>query len=447
MSELHDRPGARRPAPALHTPHERATRISSDLVLGTRGTAVEGKCVEIMLKVASRMNRLGTESAFEVLAKAQSLAAAGKSIVNLCIGQPDFPPPAHVIEAGQRAIAEGHHGYTPAPGILPLREAIAADLNRRFDVQVSAGDVTVTPGSKVALFFALQTLGEIGSEIIYPNPAYPGYESIIAFSGATPVPYPLSEATGFSFDADDVLSRITPKTRAIILNSPANPTGGILDRRELDRLVAGLEKHPDVAVVSDEIYSRIIYDGQAHFTLLSYEQLRDRLILLDGWSKGFSMTGWRLGYAVWPKALLEHAVRLAINCHSCVNTAVQYAGIAALEGPQDTVTTMVEAWDARRKAIVEGLNALPGVSCTMPAGAFYAFPNTSRTGIGSAELQSKLLAEEGVALLSGTSFGAGGEGYLRLSYATSTEQIEEALFRMKRFLLKHPKRVRAVAVA
>ncbi len=338
---------------------------------------------DVMIQVATRMNRLGTESAFEILAKAQALAANGKSIVNLCIGQPDFPPPAHVIEAGQRAIAEGHHGYTAAPGILPLREAVVADLGRRFNVAVDPGDVTITPGSKVALFFALQMLGEIGTEIIYPNPAYPGYESIIAFSGATPVPYPLSEATGFSFEASDVLSRITSKTRAIIINSPANPTGGILDRAELDKLVRGLERFPHVAVLSDEIYSRIIYDGQPHFTLLSYEGLRDRLILLDGWSKSFSMTGWRLGYAVWPKALLPHAVRLAINSHSCVNTAVQYAGIAALEGPQDTVDAMVTAWERRRKVIVEGLRELPGVGCTMPAGAFYAFPNISGTGFAS----------------------------------------------------------------
>ncbi len=400
-----------------------------------------------MLQVASRMNRLGTESAFEILAKAQALAATGQSVVNLCIGQPDFPPPAHVIEAGQRAIADGHHGYSAAPGIPPLREAVAADLNRRFDVKVDAADVTITPGSKVALFFALQMLGEIGSEIIYPNPAYPGYESIIAFSGATPVPYPLSESTGFSFDADDVLSRITPKTRAIILNSPANPTGGVLDRGELDRLVAGLERFPNVAVLSDEIYSRIIYDDRAHFTLLSYEQLRDRLILLDGWSKGFAMTGWRLGYAVWPKSLVAHAVKLAINCHSCVNNAVQYAGIAALEGPQDTVHEMVAAWDKRRKVIVEGLRRLPGVDCAMPAGAFYAFPNISGTGFSSAELQSRLLTEEGVALLSGASFGTMGEGYIRLSYATSTEQIEEALFRMNRFLVDNAKATRNIAVA
>jgi aspartate/methionine/tyrosine aminotransferase len=393
------------------------------------------------------MQRLGTESAFEVLAKAQALAASGRSIVNLCIGQPDFPPPAHVIEAGQRAIADGHHGYTAAPGILPLRESIAADLGRRFKADISPTDITVTPGSKVALFFALQMLGEIGSEIIYPNPAYPGYESIISFSGATPVPYPLSEATGFSFDADDVLSRITPKTRAIILNSPANPTSGVLDRGELDRLVAGLAHFPEVAVVSDEIYGRIIYDGHAHFSLLSYEQLRDRLILLDGWSKSFAMTGWRLGYAVWPKALVEHAVKMAINCHSCVNSAVQYAGIAALDGPQDTLDAMVSAWSARRQVIVDGLRALPGVRCTMPAGAFYAFPNISATGFSSAELQARLLNEHGVALLSGTSFGSLGEGYIRLSYATSTEQIEEALSRMNRFLTDYvtPRREAAAA--
>ena len=400
-----------------------------------------------MLKVATRMHRLGTESAFEVLAKAQSLAAGGQSIVNLCIGQPDFPPPAHVIEAGQRAIADGHHGYSAAPGILPLRESIAADLERRFGAAIDPADITVTPGSKVALFFALQMLGEIGSEIIYPNPAYPGYESIIAFSGATPVSYPLSEATGFSFDADDVLSRITPKTRAIILNSPANPTSGVLDRGDLDRLVAGLERFPEVAILSDEIYSRIIYDGHAHFSLLSYPQLRDRLILLDGWSKSFAMTGWRLGYAVWPKSLVQHANKMAINCHSCVNNSAQYAGIAALDGPQDTVRTMVEAWSSRRELIVAGLRALPGVRCTMPAGAFYAFPNIAGTGFTSAELQSRLLNEEGVALLSGASFGTLGEGYVRLSYATSTEQIEEALFRIGRFLTENSQVERKAAVA
>jgi aspartate/methionine/tyrosine aminotransferase len=257
----------------------------------------------------------------------------------------------------------------------------------------------------------------------------------------------LSEATGFSFEAEDVLARITPRTRAIIVNSPANPTSGVLDRGELDKLVAGLERFPHVAVISDEIYSRIIYDGHAHFSLLSYEQLRDRLILLDGWSKSFSMTGWRLGYAVWPKSLTQHAIKLAINCHSCVNNAAQYAGIAALEGPQSALAEMVEAWSRRRQVIVRGLRDLPGVRCTMPAGAFYAFPNISGTGFTSADLQARLLNEAGVALLSGASFGALGEGYIRLSYATSMEQIEDALFRINRFLVDQTAPKLAAALA
>ncbi|GIL37908.1 pyridoxal phosphate-dependent aminotransferase [Roseiterribacter gracilis] len=387
-----------------------------------------------MIDVAARMHRLGTEGAFEVLAKAQALAATGKSIVNLCIGQPDFPPPSHVIEAAEKAWRDGHHGYTPAPGILPLREAVAGDLHRRFNVQVDPGDITVTPGSKVALFFALQILGEPGTEIIHPNPAYPGYESLISYSGATPIPIPLIEERGFSFEADDILTRIGPRTRAIILNSPANPTGGVIDRGELDKLVAGLADFPHVVVISDEIYGRIIYDGKAHHTLLSYESIRDRLILLDGWSKGFAMTGWRLGYAVWPKVLVEHANRLAINCHSCVANAVQYGGIAALEGPMDEVNAMNAAFEQRRHVIVDRLNSLPGISCVNPAGAFYAFPNIKHTGFNAAVLQRQLLEQEGVAGLAGTSFGVWGEGYLRFSYAASIEQIEEAMARVGRFL-------------
>ena len=387
-----------------------------------------------MVQIAAAMFRLGTESAFEVLARAKAMEATGKSIVNLCIGQPDFAPPPHVIEAAQRALAEGHHGYTPSPGILPLREAVAADLYRRFDVTIDPEAVLVTPGSKVALFYTLLMLGEPGAEIIYPNPAYPGYESILKFTGATGVPIRLSEENGFSFRAEDVLSRITPQTRLIILNSPANPTGGVIDKHELDLLVAGLEEHPHVAILSDEIYSRIVYDGVPHHTLLSYPSIRDRLILIDGWSKGFSMTGWRLGYAIFPPVLIEHARRIAINCHSCVTTFVQYGGIAALEGPLDAVEAMNAAFASRRKVIIDGLNSLPGVTCYKPAGAFYAFPNIAGTGFKSAVLQQRLLDEAGVAALSGTSFGVYGEGYLRLSYAADVEVIEEALARIGRFL-------------
>ena len=387
-----------------------------------------------MVQISAAMFRLGTESAFEILARAEALRATGRSVVNLCIGQPDFAPPPEVIEAAQRAISEGHHGYTPAPGILPLREAVAADLHRRFGATIDPEHVLITPGSKQALFYTLMMLGEAGTEIIYPNPAYPGYESILGFTGATGVPYQLSEEKGFTFNADEVLSLITPRTRLIILNSPANPTGGVIDKAQLDHLIAGLDEYPHVAILSDEIYSRIVYDDIPHLTLLSYPSIRDRLILLDGWSKGFAMTGWRLGYAVYPPALVQHARRLAINCHSCVTSFVQYAGIAALEGSMSAVDHLVREFDRRRKVIVEGLNALPGVTCTMPAGAFYAFPNTSGTGLKSAILQQRLLDECGVAVLSGTSFGAFGEGYLRFSYAADVTVIEEAIARFRQFL-------------
>jgi aspartate/methionine/tyrosine aminotransferase len=387
-----------------------------------------------MVQLSAAMFRLGTESAFEVLARAQAMAATGRSIVNLCIGQPDFAPPVHVIEAAQKALSDGQHGYTAAPGILPLREAIAGDLNRRFGVEIDPEAVLVTPGSKVALFYTLLMLGEAGVEIVYPSPAYPGYESILKFSGATGIPYRLSEETGFSFSAEEVLSKITQQTRLIILNSPANPTGGITDKAQLDLLIAGLEEHPHVAVLSDEIYSRIVYDGLPHHTLLSYPSIRDRLILLDGWSKGFSMTGWRLGYAIFPPDMVPHARRIAINCHSCVTTFVQYGGIAALNGPMDAVDHMVATFDKRRHVITDGLNSLPGVTCRRPAGAFYAFPNITGTGFKSAVLHQRLLEESGVACLSGTSFGGYGEGYLRFSYAAETEVIEEAIDRMRSFL-------------
>jgi aspartate aminotransferase len=276
--------------------------------------------------------------------------------------------------------------------------------------------------------------GEPGAEILYPNPGFPIYESVIKFSGATPVPIPLLEDRDFSFDAEAVLDSITPRTRLLIVNSPANPTGGAIPRETIDALVAGLETHPHVAVLSDEIYSRMTYDGCEHVSLLGYRQLEDRLILLDGWSKTYAMTGWRLGYAVWPESLVEGATRLAINCHSCVNAATQYAGIAALDGPQDSVGEMVAAFDARRHVIVEGLNAIEGLSCRTPGGAFYAFPNVTGTRMNSRELQTGLLEQAGIAAIAGTSFGAYGEGYLRFSYANSVENIERALERMAEYL-------------
>ena len=393
-----------------------------------------------MLQMAGRMGALGTETAFEVLARANALAAEGRSIINLGIGQPDFPTPEHIVEAGRKALADGHHGYTPANGIPALRAAVAADLLRRHGVEVSPDLVLVVPGGKVTMFFAILMFGEPGVEILYPNPGFPIYESVIRFSGATPVPIPLHEAAGFSFSAEEVLDKITPRTRLMIINSPANPTGGVVPRHELDRLGAGLDRHPQVAVLSDEIYGEILYDGAEHVSLLRYPSLRDRLILLDGWSKTYAMTGWRLGYSVWPKALFGHAERLAINCHSCVNAAAQFAGIAALTGPREPVRRMVAAFAERREMIVAALNGLPGVRCVQPGGAFYTFPNITGTGYDARTLQGRLLEEAGVATIAGTSFGEHGEGYLRFSYANSPEAIGEAIDRIRKFLGNLPTR-------
>jgi aspartate/methionine/tyrosine aminotransferase len=392
-----------------------------------------------MLHLASGMGRLGTESAFEVLARAKALEAQGKSIVSLSIGQPDFQTPAHIVEAAIKALRDGHHGYTPANGIPQVREAVAADLNKRHGVNVDPGNVLIVPGGKVTMFFAILMFGEPGAEIIYPNPGFPIYESAIKFTGATPVPMPLLEKNGFGFKAEDVLSLITPKTRLIIINSPANPTGGIVEKAEIDRLVAGLEKFPDVAIMSDEIYSEMLYDGKIHTSLLKYPQLADRLIMLDGWSKTYAMTGWRMGYSVWPKHLIDQATRLAINCHSCVNAAAQWAGVAALTGPKDEVAKMMVAFDERRRFVVGELNKLPGVSCITPYGAFYAFPNISKTGFKSKELELKLLDEAGVASIAGTSFGSYGEGYIRISYANSIENIGEAMQRIGKWLTANRK--------
>jgi aspartate/methionine/tyrosine aminotransferase len=384
-----------------------------------------------MVVLADRMGQLGTETAFEVLARANALAAQGRSIINLGIGQPDFLTPPHIVEAAAKALRDGHHGYTAANGIPKLREAVAADIKRRLNAEISPDTVLIVPGGKVTMFFAIMMFGQKGAEILYPNPGFPIYESVIKFSGATPVPIPLLEKNGFAFDADEVLAKITPHTRLIIINSPANPTGGVVPRLQIEKLVKGLETHPQVCLMSDEIYGQMTYDGREHVSLLNFPSLRDRLILLDGWSKTYAMTGWRLGYSVWPKALIEPATRLAINCHSCVNASAQFAGIAALEGPQDDVHKMVASFAERRKVIVAELNAIPGISCVEPGGAFYAFPNISRSGFSSRQLEAKLLDEAGVATLSGTSFGAHGEGYLRFSYANSIDNIREAMRRIR----------------
>jgi aspartate aminotransferase len=387
-----------------------------------------------MLHLVSAFSRIGEENAFAVLAKAAAIAATGREVINLGIGQPDFPTPPHIVEAAVKALRDGEHGYTPATGIKPLREAVASDLLKRHGVEVSPDRVLIVPGGKVTMYMAILMFGEPGVDILYPDPGFPIYRSMIEFTGARPVPVPMREENGFAFSAEEALSLMTPQTRLVILNSPANPTGGVTPKAEIDKFVAGLAKFPDAAILSDEIYGQMTYDGLAHQTLLAYPEIADRLIVLDGWSKTYAMTGWRLGFSVWPAPLYEAARKLAVNSYSCVNAPAQLAGLAALTGPQDAVHSMVAEFDARRGLVVEGLNALPGVSAATPKGAFYAFPNITRTGWKAKPLADALLQAKGVATLGGPDFGVYGEGFLRLSYANSRENIAKALGLMGEFL-------------
>jgi aspartate aminotransferase len=387
-----------------------------------------------MLQTISAFDRIGEENAFAVLARATALAQAGKDIINLGIGQPDFHTPGHIVEAAIKALRDGHHGYTPATGLLATREAVVRRTLTTTGVEVSPESVMIMPGGKPTMFAAILMFGEPGAEIMYPDPGFPIYRSMIEFTGATPVPVPIREENGFAFSADETLALITPKTRLLILNSPANPTGGVTPRGEIEKLVKGLEDHPNVAVMSDEIYDVMTYDGETHTSLLGFPEIRDRLIVLNGWSKTWAMTGWRMGWSIWPEKLYENVRKLAVNCWSCVNAPSQFAGIAAIDGPQDEVEKMMAAFDRRRKLVVEGLNALPGVSCIVPKGAFYAFPNIKETGWKAKALAAALLDETGVALIGGPDFGVLGEGYIRLSYANSEENIERALERIGSFL-------------
>jgi aspartate aminotransferase len=387
-----------------------------------------------MLDIVPAFARIGEENAFAVLARATQLAASGKDVINLGIGQPDFATPPHIVEAAIKALRDGHHGYTPATGILPLREAVAADLHRRFGADVSPDRVMIVPGGKVTMFMAILMFGQPGVEILYPDPGFPIYRSMIEFTGATPIPVPIREENEFAFSAEETLSLITPRTRLLIINSPANPTGGITPKAEIDTLVAGLLRFPRVALMSDEIYDQMLYDGEAHVSLLAYPEIKDRLILLNGWSKTYAMTGWRMGYSIWPEKAFEAARKLAVNSYSCVNAAAQWAGLAALTGPQEAVTQMLAEFDTRRKAVVKGLNSLPNVSCKTPKGAFYAFPNISKTGWKAKALASSLLEDAGIATIGGPDFGIHGEGFIRISYANSLPKIEQALARMGDFL-------------
>jgi aspartate/methionine/tyrosine aminotransferase len=369
-----------------------------------------------------------------VLARANALAAQGRDVINLGIGQPDFRTPEHIVEAAVKALRDGQHGYTAAIGIPELRQAVARRTLATTGVEVSPERVLIVPGGKVTMYAAILMFGEPGADILYPDPGFPIYRSMIEFTGARPVPVPIREANGFAFSADETLALITPATRLLIVNSPANPTGGVTPRAEVEKLVKGLAAFPNVAVMSDEIYDCMTYDGEEHVSLLTFPEIRDRLILLNGFSKTWAMTGWRLGWSVWPDALFDKVRKLAVNCWSCVNAPTQYAGVAAIEGPQDAVKEMVAAFDRRRKLVTELLNTLPGISCITPKGAFYAFPNVSKTGWAAKKLAGTLLEDTGVALIGGPDFGIHGEGFVRVSYANSEENIRRAIERIGDFL-------------
>jgi aspartate aminotransferase len=382
------------------------------------------------MKLAEKMSRLQTESAFEVLAKARALEAQGRSVIHLEIGEPDFPTPAHVVEAGKKALDDGVTKYGPPPGFPEFREAIAAHVSRTRGISVDAEQVCVVPGGKPILFFTMTALLEQGDEVIYPDPGFPIYESMIRFLGARPIPIPLLESRGFSFDLDVLADRLSANTKMLILNSPSNPTGGVIGMEDL-RAIGDLCRERDVMILSDEIYSQIAYDSKPA-SIVGCEGMLEKTIILDGFSKSYSMTGWRLGYGVMPLWLAEAVALLMVNSNSCTASFTQRAGLAALEGPQNCVAEMVAEFGRRRDAIVRGLGGIPGFTCSAPAGAFYAFPNVTGTGIASTELADIILTEAGVACLSGDSFGAHGAGYLRFSYANSLENILEAIERIRK---------------
>jgi aspartate aminotransferase len=380
----------------------------------------------VRMRLATRMDRLGTESAFEVLARAKALQTQGRKITHLEIGEPDFDTPSHITEAAIRALLNGHTHYVPAPGILELREAVAEFLARFGRLSTSPDRVVVTPGAKPIMWYLIQALCDRGDEVIYPDPSFPMYESITSFVGATPVPVPLREENEFRLDPEELASLVTERTKLIILSSPENPCGSTLTPEDVEA-VAQIAIEHDLLVLSDEVYWAIRYDGREHSSVLDVEGMAERTVLLDGWSKTFAMTGWRLGFGVFPDWLVEPVTRLIINSVSCTSAFSQFAAIAALRGPWEPVEEMVREFQRRRDVIVDGLNAIDGITCVTPGGAFYVFPGIKDLGVPSREVERHFLYEAGVAALSGTAFGSFGEGYLRFSYAASVEDIRGAL--------------------
>ena len=386
------------------------------------------------MKLAKSLKRLGTESAFSVLAEAKKLEAQGNPMIHLGLGQPDFKTPQHVVDAAKKALDDGHHGYVLSNGILECRQAVTRKIKKLYNKDIDPERVLIMPGGKPTMYYAIQCFGEPGAEIIHPTPAFPIYESMINYTGSTAIPYDLTEDKDLKFDPEKILSLITDKTRLLILINPNNPTGSFVEKSAIDVLAEGLKKHPHVAILSDEIYSRQIYDGKEMPTFFNYPDLQDRLIVLDGWSKAYAMTGWRMGWSVWPEELIPHVNKLIINSVSCVNAPAQFAGIAALDGPDDAIHEMMIKFDQRRKLIYEGLNNLPGVECSLPGGAFYAFPKVIGTGMNGSEFAKKCMHEAGVAIVPGLAFGKTSQDYVRFSYAASQDNISNALENIKKML-------------
>ena len=386
------------------------------------------------MKLAKNLERLGTESAFKILAEAKKVEAEGNKIIHLSLGQPDFKSPEHVVNATKKALDDGHHGYVLPNGIIECREAVTRKIKKLYNSDIDPERVIIMPGGKPTMYYAITLFGEPGAEIIYPDPGFPIYESMINYTGAKAVPINMLENNDLTINPEKILSLINEKTRLIIINNPNNPTGAFTEKDKIDQLAEGLKKFPDVAILSDEIYSRQIFDGKKMPTFFNYPELYDRLIILDGWSKAYSMTGWRLGWSVWPEKLVEHVIKFCINNHSCVNAAIQYGAIAALDGPDDQINLMMEKFTKRRKLIYDGLNSIKGIECSLPGGAFYAFPNVIGTGMNGNEFAKKCLHDAGVAIVPGTAFGKKAIDYVRFSFAASQDNISKALENIKKII-------------
>jgi aspartate aminotransferase len=386
------------------------------------------------MKLAKNVDRLGTETAFEILAEANKLEKKGKKIIHLSLGQPDFKTSSHIVEATIKALKDGHHGYVLPNGIIECREAVSKKIKDLYNANINPSRIVIMPGGKPTMYYAISLFGEPGAEIIYPDPGFPIYNSMINYTGAKAVPINLVENNDFSLNPEKVLSLINNNTRLLILNNPNNPTGSFTERNKIDQLAQGLKKFPKVAILSDEIYCRQIYDGKKMSTFFNYPDLYNRLIILDGWSKAYAMTGWRLGWSVWPENLIEHVIKFCVNNHSCVNAAIQYGGIEALNGPEDELNKMMEKFTLRRNFIVDGLNSLKGVECTKPGGAFYVFPDVKKTGMSGDEFSKRCLHEAGVAIIPGTSFGYFAKNHVRFSFASSRENISKAIEKIDKIL-------------